>query len=175
LLFPIIAIAFIFAEEFVTIVGGPEYIETANVFRIFCFYGLLIPLDRFTGVALDSINMPKQNFIKVIYMTLSNIIGDAIVVFGLYYVVLVVSTITLFTNGYTNLEIIGETASMFTMITVLEMVAIITILFTIIGIFVGTYFLRKELDIKVRFILSGGLMFFRNFLKKTAIISTNNI
>lgn len=175
LLLPIMALAFIFAEELVTLVGGPEYIETANVFRIFCLYGLLIPLDRFLGVALDSINMPKQNFIKVIYMTLSNIIGDAIVVFGLYYVILSVSTITLFTVGYSNPQIIGQTASIFTMFTVLELVAIITILFTIIGIVIGTYFLKKELDIKVRFIFSGGLMFFGNFLKKMTTKTSNTI
>ena len=171
LLFPLMAVSFIFAEELVTILGGPEYIETASVFRIFCLYGLLIPLDRFTGVALDSINMPKQNFIKVVYMTLSNIIGDAIVVFGFYYVVLAVSSVTLLTIGYTDPTIIGQTASMFTMITVLEMVAIITILFTIIGIFVGTYYLKKDLDIKVRYIFSGGLMFFAGFLRKNKINS----
>lgn len=173
LLFPILTISFIFAEELVTILGGAEYKETASVFRIFCFYGLLIPLDRFTGVTLDSINMPKQNFIKVIYMTLSNIIGDAIVVFGLYYVILGVSVITLLAAGYTNPAIIGETASLFTMITVLEMVAIITILFTVIGIFVGTYYLKKELNIKLRLVFSGGIMFFMNFFRNMLNKATN--
>lgn len=166
LLIPIMALSFIFAEELVTLLGGPEYKETASVFRIFCFYGLLLPLDRFTGVALDSINMPKQNFIKVVYMTLSNIIGDALVVFGLYYIVITISVATLLTVGYTNPEIIGEIASMFTIITVLNMVAIVTILFAIIGIFVGTYYLKKDLNIKIRLIFSGGLMFFDSFFRK---------
>lgn len=150
----------------VTILGGEEYRETASVFRIFCFYGLLLPIDRFTGVALDSVNMPKQNFIKVVYMTLSNIIGDAIVVFGLYYVVIISSVLTLLFIGYTNPEIIGETASMFTMITLLDMVAVVTILFTIVGIVVGTHFLKKALNIKIRLIFSGGLMFYANFFIK---------
>ncbi len=166
LLIPVLAISFIFAEEFVTFIGGAEYKETASVFRIFCFYGLLLPFDRFTGVALDSVNLPKQNFIKVIYMTASNIIGDAIVVFGFYYLILFVSASTLFFIGYTNPQIIAETASMFTMITVLELVAIITIGFTIIGIFVGTYYLKKELDIKFGLVLSGGLVFISNFFRK---------
>ena len=169
LLLPILIVSFIFAEEFVTFLGGPEYRETASVFRIFCFYGLLLPLDRFTGVALDSVNKPRQNFIKVIYMTVSNIIGDAIVVFGLYYVVLFMSMSTLFIVGYTNPQIIAETASMFTMITVLELVAIVTIIFTIIGILVGTYFLKKELDIKLRSIFSEGFVFIDSFLRKKII------
>lgn len=166
LLLPVLVVSFIFAEEFVTLMGGAEYRETASVFRIFCFYGLLLPFDRFTGVALDSINMPKQNFIKVVYMTASNIIGDAIVVFGFYYLILFVSASTLFFIGYSNPQIITETASMFTMITVLELVAIITIGFTIIGIFVGLHFLRKELDIKLKFVFSGGVVFVEKFLKR---------
>ncbi len=166
LLIPVLAVSFFFAEDFVTFIGGAEYRETASVFRIFCFYGLLLPFDRFTGVALDSINLPKQNFIKVIYMTAANIIGDAIVVFGFYYLILFVSALTLFFIGYTNPQIITESASMFTMITVLELVAIITIGFTIIGIFVGLHFLRKELDIKLRLVFSGGLVFIDNFLRK---------
>lgn len=166
LLLPILVVSFIFAEEFVTFLGGPEYIETAGVFRIFCFYGLLLPIDRFTGVALDSINMPKQNFFKVIYMTLSNIIGDAIVIFGFYYLVFSMSIFTLFIVGYTNPQIITETASMFTMITVLELVAIVTIVFTVIGIFVGIYYLKKELDIRLSLIFSEGLVFIDSFFRK---------
>ncbi len=166
LLLPILVVSFIFAEDFVTFIGGAEYSETANVFRIFCFYGLLLPFDRFTGIALDSVNKPKQNFIKVVYMTAANIIGDTIVVFGLYYLILFVSVSTLIFVGYSNPQIITETASMFTMITVLELVAIITIGFTIIGIFVGLYFLRKELDIKLKFVFSSSLIFVGKFLKK---------
>ncbi len=166
LLIPILIFSFIFAEEFVTILGGAEYKETASVFRIFCFYGLLLPIDRFIGVTLDSVNMPKQNFYKVVYMTLSNIIGDAIVVFGFYYIVLATSIISLVFLGYNNPELLAETASVFTMITVLDLVAIITILFAMIGIFVGSYYLKKELDIKLRYIFSGGFGFFKDFLIK---------
>ncbi len=163
LLIPIMAFSFYFAEEFVTIIGGSEYRETASVFRIFCIYGLLLPLDRFTGITLDSINMPKQNFIKVIYMAVSNIIGDAIVVFGFYYIVLAVSVVSLLTIGFSSTETIGSIASLFTTITILNMIASITILFTVIGIFVGTYYLKKDLNIKVRYIFSGGILFFKEF------------
>ncbi len=167
MLLPVLVFSFIFAEEFVTILGGPDYKETASVFRIFCIYGLLIPLDRFTGITLDSINMPKQNFIKVVYMTLANIIGDAIVVFGLYYLILAISIATLIIGvGYTNHEIIIQTASTFTMITVLNLVAMVTILFALVGILVGNFYLKKQLDIKIGLIFSGGLRFFTDFIKK---------
>ena len=166
LLLPIMVFSYIFAEEFVTLLGGPEYKETASVFRIFCLYGLLLPFDRFTGVALDSINMPKQNFIKVIYMTISNIIGDAIVVFGFYYIVFFASIIILPIIGYVDAQVIANIAVMYSTIVVLNMVAVVTILFTIVGIFVGIYFLKKELDIKTGCFLTQGFVFFNYFFLK---------
>jgi len=166
LLIPILSFSYFFAEEFVTILGGAEYKETASVFKIFCIYGILLPLDRFTGVALDSVNMPKQNFIKVIYMTLANIIGDAIVVFGFYYIVLFTSLITLFFIGFTNISIIGSLASFFASLTVLNMVAVVTIIFTLIGIIVGTHYLKKELDIKLKLIIPEGFIFINEFVHK---------
>ncbi len=167
LLIPIMGFSYFFAEEFVTILGGPEYRETASVFRIFCFYGLLLPIDRFIGVALDSVNMPKQNFIKVVYMTLSNIIGDSIVVFGFYYIILATSVTTLLFMGFSDPSTIGSISAGATMIMVLNFVAIITILFAIIGIFVGSHYLKKELDIKLRSIFTGGFVFIKGFLNRT--------
>ncbi len=163
MLIPIMAISFIFAEEFVTILGGAEYSETASIFRVFCFYGLLLPIDRFIGVGLDSINKPKQNFIKVVYMTLSNIVGDSIVVFGLYYIIFATTAVTLVGLGFQDITIIFNDATTLTMVTVLNMVAVVTILFSIIGILVGTYYFKKDLDIKLRRIFVEGLFFFKSF------------
>ena len=165
LLIPILVVSFIFAEDLVLILGGEEYIETASVFRIFCFYGLLLPIDRFIGVTLDSINMPKQNFIKVIYMTISNIIGDAIAVFGFYYIFMALSVFTLITIGYTNPESVISSASMFTTIAILNMVAFITIVFTVIGIVIGGFYLKRELNIKFQHIFVGGILFVKDYLK----------
>lgn len=80
LFIPFMVIAFVFAEELVTLVGGPAYIEAANVFRIFCVYGLFLSLDRFTGVTLDAINRPQFNFKKVIWMAGANVVGDVVVI-----------------------------------------------------------------------------------------------
>ncbi len=166
MLIPLMVFSFIFAEEFVTILGGPEYTQTANVFRIFCFYGLLLPIDRMTGVALDSINMPKQNFIKVVYMTLANIIGDLIMVFGVYYFILFLSVFTLLFVGIDSLDIFTNVISNYSVITVLELVAFVTLMFSVIGILVGFHYLSGELNVKFRKIFSGGIAFFSIFIGK---------
>ena len=76
---PVMLFCFIFAEYLLGILGGPEYVQMAHVFRVFCFYGLLLPIDRFTGVTLDCINLPSYNFRKVVVMTLFNIAFDILV------------------------------------------------------------------------------------------------
>ncbi len=156
LLMPLMLICFIFAEQAVLILGGPEYLETANIFRIFCIYGLILPIDRFIGVALDSVNRPKQNFFKVVYMTMSNILGDLLVVFGISYLIAFISVTVFFMNTQASTDGIIQMASNFTIIKTLEMVAIITILFTIIGILVGYHYLRKEMDLHIRSIFTVG-------------------
>lgn len=76
---PIMLFCFIFAEFLLNMLGGAEYMQMANVFRVFCFYGLLLPIDRFTGVTLDCLNRPAFNFKKVIVMTIFNIGFDFLV------------------------------------------------------------------------------------------------
>ena len=133
LFIPFAIFNFIFAEFFVTILGGPEYVETANIYRVFCLYGLILPLDRFTGVGLDAINKPKENFYKVVFMVLANIIGDLIAVF-------------VFKDIFS--------------------VALITIIMTVVGIFVGYYFFNKEIDIKFIKIFTYGKDFLLKFKNK---------
>jgi O-antigen/teichoic acid export membrane protein len=76
---PVMLVCFLFAEDLLNILGGQEYIQMSNVFRVFCFYGLLLPIDRFTGVTLDCLNMPFYNLKKVLAMTLFNIAFDILV------------------------------------------------------------------------------------------------
>ncbi|MDN5200204.1 oligosaccharide flippase family protein [Fulvivirgaceae bacterium BMA10] len=80
LFIPFMVMAFLFAEELVLLAGGEKYLESANIFRIFCIYGLFLSIDRFTGVTLDAINRPKYNLIKVIWMAGANIMGDILVI-----------------------------------------------------------------------------------------------
>lgn len=80
---------FVFAEMIVLILGGQQYLGTdpatganaATIVRIFSIYGLLLPIERMTGIGLDSVNKPDLNFIKVLLMVIANVIGDLIAVF----------------------------------------------------------------------------------------------
>lgn len=128
-------ITFIFAEQFVILVSGYQYLglestgfDIVVLVRIFSIYGILLPIDRMTGIGLDSINKPNINAIKVFFMLLTNIIGDVIAVF------------------------IFES---------LLMVAISTLIFTSVGIGLGAYFLNKEFKISSIEIFESGNRFYK--------------
>jgi len=144
---PVIALCFIFAEELCIILGGREYVSAANIFRVFCIYGMLIPIDRLTGVALDSINKPRQNFFKVIYMVIANVIGDIIAVFVI-------------TAIFPSVPVTE----------VLMMVAMATIIMTIIGVIVGFHFLNKEISIQFDKIFIIGWKFFKQNIRKFSFL-----
>lgn len=99
LLIPIIICMLLFADVIVAIIGGQKYIHTeaANVFRIFMFYAILFPLDRFSGITLDIIHKPQLNFIKIIFSLVINVAADiiAIKIFGNVYSVAAASIFTL--------------------------------------------------------------------------------
>ena len=101
LFIPVAVVGFIFAEPLVYFLGGNEFKESlpllATVFRIFALYSILLPIDRFTGVVLDSINKPRLNFHKVVVMTLANIVGDFIAVFVFNSLEAVAAVTVLFT------------------------------------------------------------------------------
>ncbi len=130
-------ITFIFADFFVLIMGGSQYLGTDPVtgfnatiiVRIFSFYGLLLPLDGMTGIGLESVNRPDRNMIKVVFMVVANVIGDLIAVF-------------IFKS--------------------LAIIAVASILFTAIGIWVGYYFLDKELSLNYRHVFSAGFEFYKS-------------
>lgn len=98
-------ITFVFADFFVLVMGGSSYLGTDPVtgfnatliVRIFSFYGLILPLDRMTGVGLDSVNRPDRNMIKVILMVVANVLGDLIAVFIFKSLALIALASILFT------------------------------------------------------------------------------
>lgn len=141
LFIPFSLLTFIFAEFFVLLLGGSQYLgidpatgaSAVLIMRIFSIYGLLLPIDRMTGIGLDSINLPGRNFIKVLIMVVANVIGDLIAVF-----------------------IFGS----------LELVAVGSILFTLIGLVTGYFFLNRELPLNPRYIFTSGFDFYSNMFKK---------
>jgi O-antigen/teichoic acid export membrane protein len=131
LFIPIILVGFVFADIFVLILGGREYLNpelipgqsTVLLFKIFVLYGIMLPLDRMTGVALNSMNKPEKDFYKVLVMVVANIIGDLIAVF-------------IFKS------LIG--------------VALATWLFTFIGMVLGYHFINREINLKFSMIFKIG-------------------
>lgn len=132
---------FVFAEVFVYILSGNQYLETdpatgfnvVNIVRVFSIYGLLLPIDRMTGIGLDSINKPNINALKVFIMVIANVIGDLIAIF-------------IFKS--------------------LLLVAVATVFFTLVGIWVGMYFLNKELTLSYKEIFSSGIDFYKTLFNK---------
>ncbi len=97
---PLLVFCFIFAEDLVVLLGGEQYASSAIIFRIFLIYGFFLPVDRFTGVTLDSINRPRLNLYKVIFMLVANVVGDVIVLtfFGELWMVAAVTITTVLTG-----------------------------------------------------------------------------
>ena len=134
-------VTFIFADLLILILGGKQYLGTdpvtgfnaATIMRIFSVYGLLLPIDRMTGIGLDSINKPNINFLKVLYMVIANVIGDIIAIF-------IFKSLTL--------------------------VAVASIFFTIIGIWVGFFYMDKELSLNYRYIFTYGIDFYKTIYGK---------
>lgn len=145
LFIPVVLIGFFFSDFFVLILGGEKYLgvdpetgaSASMIFKVFALYGLLLPIDRLTGVGLDSINKPRKNFYKIIFMVLANIIGDLVAVF------------------------VFES---------LMAVAVVTVIFTLIGLVIGYYYLDKELDLRFKLLFTEGIKIYtekaKTFFKK---------
>ena len=72
---------FLLSDVLILFVGGEKYIDATPIFQIFLIYGLFLPFDRLTGIALDAIGKPKLNFYKVLIMAIVNIVGDFIALY----------------------------------------------------------------------------------------------
>ncbi len=139
---------FVFADAFVLLLAGKQYAQTdivtgfnaVDIVRVFSIYGLLLPIDRMTGIGLDSINKPDVNALKVLFMVIANIIGDVVAIF-------------LFKS--------------------LVLVAVSSILFTILGIWIGMIFLNRELTLSYNHIFSEGILFYRSIFNK--LVQKNQI
>lgn len=110
LLLPIAVGCFVFADWLVIVFGGKGYAEASILLRIFATYMVILTLDKFAGVLLDTVNKPNLNFYKVMIQLAVNVIGDyfAITMFGTLESVALVSTGTFFAGmifGYYQLHV----------------------------------------------------------------------
>ncbi len=81
---PIAIATFFLADVAVSVLGGGKYVDTEapNILRMFMFFAILYPIDRFNGVTLDIIHQPKINFYKVLVMLVANI---SVAYMGFYF------------------------------------------------------------------------------------------
>jgi len=77
---PLAVLAFFFADFAIGLLGGGKYIHTEapNVYRLFMLMAIFYPIDRFNGVTLDIIHLPKMNFYKVLFMLFACVSTDLI-------------------------------------------------------------------------------------------------
>lgn len=136
---------FVFADFFVFFLAGKQYLQAdpvsgfnaVSIVRVFSLYGLLLPIDRMTGIGLDSINKPNINALKVLLMVIANIAGDLLAIFVFKSLLLV---------------------------------AVASIIFTLLGIWTGMVFLNRELHLHFTDIFIQGAKFYRSIFNKL----TNN-
>ncbi|MFT5640426.1 MAG: O-antigen/teichoic acid export membrane protein [Cyclobacteriaceae bacterium] len=89
---PVGLFIFIFPNFVINILSGAQYGESAGLMMLFVIPMILLPIDKFTGLALDALNKPHINATKVWIMVAINIIGDCVVIYlfdSLYLVALV--------------------------------------------------------------------------------------
>jgi len=85
LLFPVLLSLMIFPDTFLKFMGGTEYADSLKVQKqilsLLLLYILLLPLDRYLGMALFALDKPRANFTKIIYMLSANVVLDLLAVF----------------------------------------------------------------------------------------------
>ncbi|PCI96314.1 MAG: hypothetical protein COB15_10800 [Flavobacteriales bacterium] len=111
---PIVIACFFLAEDFIIIFAGETYAHAAIIFRIFLIYALFLPIDRFTGVTLDSINQPEANLIKVSFMVVANVLGDllAIYLFNEVWAVAIVTITTVLIGVFLGIYFLNRTITL---------------------------------------------------------------
>ncbi|MDR6782486.1 O-antigen/teichoic acid export membrane protein [Pedobacter africanus] len=121
LLMPLLIVGFVFADYAILILGGEKYVatEAPNILRIFMVISLLYSAERFFGLTLDIIHLPKINFLKVMLMVVVTVVTDIVAIKltnSIYGVAgaSILSTLTGLTIGYYALNKYYQKFSFFT-------------------------------------------------------------
>lgn len=137
LLIPILFVLTFFSSPLLILIGGPEYADSRELQQTLVFiitgYILLLPFDRYSGVALFALNKPQLNFWKIWIMLGANIAFDAIAVFV-----------------YQSLPL----------------VAVATLLFTLLGIGLGWYYILRETAFPLRSLPNTALLMARKWVAR---------
>ena len=69
-------VGIIWADFFMLLLGKAQYLASVTVFQVLLIYVIFLPIDRYIGIALDSLNRPQVNTLKIMLMVGVNILGD---------------------------------------------------------------------------------------------------
>ncbi len=75
---PMVVPIFIFAELVITLVFGPQYVDSAPILRVTIFYSLIIPFNRQFGTLMDGLKKPQLNFYLLVMVAVLNVIFNFI-------------------------------------------------------------------------------------------------
>ncbi|MFA8451146.1 MAG: hypothetical protein ACEPOW_10665 [Bacteroidales bacterium] len=131
-LFPFLILFFMFSDELVYLFSGENIPIASNLVKIFCFYALVLVLDRFTGLALESVGLPSRNTQKVFVMLASNFLLNSVVFITLYILHQQNIIDSAFLQSYS-----------------LYGIAFVSFVFTVIGSVIGIKFLNAFLRVKL--------------------------
>ncbi len=92
---PFILISLFLPSLLINVLGGAGFEKSYIILQIFSVYFILLPFDRFIGTTLTAINKPHLDTIKVSLMTLTNIIGDVIVLYYFPTIIWPVAVVTI--------------------------------------------------------------------------------
>jgi lipopolysaccharide exporter len=105
---PMVLPLYIFAELAITIIFGPEYVDSASILRVTLFYTLIIPFNRQFGTVMDGTKRPKINFYLLVLVAILNlafnfiflikfgVIGSAFATLLAYSIVFILNQIVLY-------------------------------------------------------------------------------
>ena len=77
---PVVLLLFSFSAPAIQLVSASSaYNDSALILQILLVYVLLLPADRFLGIALEAVSLPHFNLIKTLLLILVNVAGNLIV------------------------------------------------------------------------------------------------
>lgn len=101
MLIPLVLALLFFQNLLLSFLGGSAYVSSLatqkQILAIVIMYIILLPFDRYSGMALFALNKPKLNFHKIILMLSTNILFDLLAVFVFQSLVFIALATTIFT------------------------------------------------------------------------------
>ena len=102
LILPVMIVVFVLAEWIVSLIFGPDYIDSVAILRVTVLHSMIVPFNRQFGTVFDGLQKPRWNFYVLLFTALLNIVLNIILfnIFGLigcaYATLLSIATVFIF-------------------------------------------------------------------------------